>query len=80
MLCKPQLPSCSLGLIFNGASVYIKWVCFSPVNWSYINLTTRPAKEPRGEEGKKFSTPSKQRRNKITYEYDCGYLNQKAFN
>ena len=29
-------------------------VCFSPVNWSYINLTTRPAKEPRGEEGKFF--------------------------
>lgn len=33
--------------------------CFPPVNLSYVNLTTRTAKEPSGEEGKKnFSAPT----------------------
>ena len=53
MIYEPLLPDCRGDAYFYGDVVHTK-ICFSPVNLSYVNLTIRPAKEPRREEWNVF--------------------------
>lgn len=54
-LFKPQLSDCPWVSYLLGITVHMELkICFPPVNLSYVNLITRPAKELSGEKGKFF--------------------------